>query len=279
MLEVLVPYAQNALYLGLFMFLFVIAKGIYNLTTPYDTQLEITANKNTALALSISGYLVALLFIYIAALSGPGAGWLWDILSVTGYALLGIGLLTLSRHVNDKAILHSTCNREQLIEKQNKATGIAQAASYVSSGLVIAAALCGEGDRFSALYYYAAGQLLLIAFTFGYDKLTRFCLQNEIKNGNIAAAVSYSATLIALSIILYHALSGDALSWQDTVQQVGIELICGIALLLVIRFLLDKLLLPGVHIDDAIANENNLAIALLDATAALCVALLILCIF
>lgn len=270
-------YLINASYILLFLFIFGLGKWIYNLTTSYNTFEQIIKHKNQALGLSISGYLVALTLIYLSALYGPSVEWSQDMLSVALYTSLGLVLLTLSRWINDKVILHGFCNKTQLIEHQNTATGMAQAASYLASGLVIAGAIKGEGNLMSALVFYALGQVLLIFCAFGYDKLTRFSLQDEMEKGNPAAAISFSATLIALSTLLYHALGGEFVSWQASIRDFLMEALLGALLLAVVRYVIDLILLPGVRIDKAIEEDQNQAVALIEATATISVALVILC--
>jgi hypothetical protein len=81
-------------------------------------------------------------------------------------------LLVLSRKINDKILLHSFCNHRQIIEKQSLSVGLAQAACYITSGLIIGGALMGDGDLVSAIVFYTLGQLLLILFAKAYDFFT-----------------------------------------------------------------------------------------------------------
>ena len=53
----LAAMAYNSAYIGLFIAIIAVAKLSYNLATPYNTTSQLTDNANTALGLSIGGYL------------------------------------------------------------------------------------------------------------------------------------------------------------------------------------------------------------------------------
>ena len=52
--------------------------------------------------------------------------------------MLGLLFLNLSRVINDKVILRTFCNVEQLTEEHNSAVGIVQFGTYVATGLIAA---------------------------------------------------------------------------------------------------------------------------------------------
>lgn len=268
-------YLVNSAYLGLFIIVLLAAKWVYNLTTPYDTVKQLSEHRNTSLAISISGYLFAVSIIYFCVLAGPSQGLLNDLINVSIYSALGMALLVLSRWINDKFLLHAFCNTEQLIDKQNLATGIAQAASYLSSSLLIGGALAGEGSWLSAVVFYLLGQALLTLFARLYDYLTQFDVQEQLQEQNLAAAVSFSATLIAVGVILFHAVSGQFISWQQSLALFAVDSAIAFLVLPFMRLLVDKVLLPNIVLDTAIA-ERNIAVALIEGSLAICVALAIL---
>ena len=194
--------------IALFIAIIAVAKLSYNLATPYNTTSQLTDNANSALGLSIGGYLGAITIIYGFVLTGPSKGLITDLINVSLYSLLGMVLLTCSRILNDKLLLRLFCNQEQLINQQNEAVGLVQAANYMAAALIIGGALTGEGTWLSAIVFYLLGQLMLIIFAKGYDHLTTFNLNEQLEKGNKAVALSFSGTMLALAIILCHALIG-----------------------------------------------------------------------
>lgn len=266
----------NFSFVALFFLVILTAKWLYNFTVPYNTFQEITENKNLALAVSIVGFLGANSIIYVAVLIGPSYGLITDLLNVTLYTALGMALLLVSRFINNKVLLHSFCNHSHILEKQSLSVGFIQAASYITSGLIIAGSLMGDGDIFSALVFYALGQILLILFARFYDFCTKFDLLVELEKNNFAAAISFSATIIAIGIILLHALIGDFHSWQSSLTLFFIDAAIALIALPITRLLVDKALMPSVNIDQAIQENQNTAVASLEGAVAICTALVIL---
>ena len=176
----LATMAYNSAYIGLFIAIIAVAKLSYNLATPYNTTSQLTDNANSALGLSIGGYLGAITIIYGFVLAGPSQGLLSDLMNVSLYSVLGMVLLTCSRILNDKLLLRLFCNQEQLINQQNEAVGLVQAANYMAAALIIGGALTGEGSWLSAIVFYFLGQLMLIIFAKGYDHLTAFNLHEQL---------------------------------------------------------------------------------------------------
>ncbi|ALU45183.1 DUF350 domain-containing protein [Pseudoalteromonas rubra] len=267
------PQAELS-FLGLFLVVIFIAKWLYNATTSYNTFTEIEQNNNLALAVSISGFLIAVTMIYVAVLQGPSKGLLTDLLNVSLYAFTGLGLLLITRVFSDKLLLPRFCNKEQIVTHQNLGVGIAQFASYISAGLIIAGALMGEGNFTSAIVFYLLAQLVLLIASKLYDALTHFDLQHELEKHNMAAAVSFAATKIATGIILFHALRGGLESWSQSITLFFVDALIALVLLPVVRLLTDLVLMPGVRVNKAIA-EGNTAVSLIEGSVAVSVALAI----
>ncbi|WP_440056896.1 DUF350 domain-containing protein (plasmid) [Pseudoalteromonas sp. T1lg65] len=261
-------------YLVLFLVVIFVAKWLYNATTPYNTFTEIGNNNNVALATSISGFLIAVTMIYVAVLQGPSKGFVTDLINVSLYALIGLGLLLVTRVINDKVLLPKFCNKAQLITHQNLPVGIVQHASYITAGLVISGALMGEGSFISAAVFYVLAQLVLLIASKLYDALTDFDLHSELQNSNLAAAVSFAATNIATGIILLHALRGGAEELTQSISLFLIDAVIALVLLPLVRLLTDVVLLPSIKIDKAIANGNT-AVSLIEGSVAISVAVAI----
>ncbi|MER2491116.1 DUF350 domain-containing protein [Catenovulum sediminis] len=271
---IITQYLENSAFLALFLVVVCIAKWLYNLLTSYNTFEQIIEKRNTALAVSIAGFIIAVTMIYIAVLKGPSRGLINDLINVGLYSAMGLGMLFLARLINDKLLLSKFCNHQQIIEHQRLSVGIVQSASYIAAGLVIAGSLTGEGSLISAVVFYVLGQITLLIFSKVYDLITRFEFQHEIEKGNVAAAVSFAATKIALGIILLHALVGGFNSWFESISLFFIDAIIALILLPLVRIVVDIVLLPKIKIDDAIEAQNT-AVAIIEGFVAISVAAVI----
>ncbi len=271
----IIQYSINASYLVLFLVVIFIAKWLYNLTTSYNTFEEIIEKKNLALSVSIAAFIISVTMIFIAILSGPSRGYLTDITNVAIYSAIGVLMLFVARVINDKFLLSKFCNHQQIIEKQQLSVGIAQGASFIAAGLIIAGSLTGEGSLISAIVFYLLGQITLLVLSKLYDFLTKFDLLHELEEGNVAAAISFASTKIAIGIILLHALVGEFESWTSSISLFFIDAAIAIVLLPIVRILVDWVLLPNIKIDEAISDQNT-AVALIEGSVAIAVAVVIL---
>ncbi|WDD99205.1 DUF350 domain-containing protein [Thalassomonas actiniarum] len=271
----ILTYLSNLAFIGVFLIVIFASRWLYSLSSPYNTFSEIIDKKNLALGISIMGFITANTIIYSAVITGLSQQLQPNLMAVCQHTALGMLLLLVSRQVNDKVLLHSCCSHRQIITKQSLSVGMAQASCYITSGLIIGGVLMRGGDIFSVLVFYALGQVSLVLFTKIYDLFTNFCLIQELESGNIAAGTSFSATVIALGIILLHALGGEFVSWQSGISSFALDALTAFIILPVVRMLVDKLLIPSVNIDYAIKKEHNVAVALLEGAVAISVALVI----
>ena len=58
----------------LYLFIFWLSKWVANKVTPYNISTEISEKRNKAVALSLSGYLIAVTIIFCSVLIGPSQG-------------------------------------------------------------------------------------------------------------------------------------------------------------------------------------------------------------
>ncbi len=260
---------QGILFLALSIVLFGLSKIAKDILTPYRINDQLK-EANLAASVSLSGYLFATIIVILGALLGPSHGLLKDIAGFVGYAFLGIVLLNVSRMVNDRLILRKFSNVKEIIEDRNVGTGAVEFGSYIASGLVVAGAIHGTGGGIdTALTFFVLSQLALILFVRIYDRITSFDVHDEIEKDNVAAGIAFGGTLIALGIILFKGSVGDFISWQYNLLNFFISAGTGVILLPLLRWVVDKLLLPKIDLNQAIGKERNLAIAWFEMTVAI----------
>ena len=254
----------------LFMLVLLLAKWVNDFLTPYKVDKELTQKDNIALATSIAGYFGAITIIYIGAFIGPSKGILQDFLVIGGYSLLGIILLNLSRLINDKLMLYKFSNVKEIIIDRNAGTGAVQFGTYITSGLIIAGAIHGQGGGLhTALVFFGLGQIALIAFVWLYNFITPFDIHDEIEKDNLAAGVAFGGTLIAVGIILMKGTSGDFISWTHNLSMFGIDVVLVFILLPVVRLFFDKIIIPRADLNHEIQHDRNLGAGFLEMITAI----------
>ena len=251
--------------------LFWLGKLVKDLTTTsYSVREELVEKDNVALGVAMAGYFFGLIMAIGGTLSGPSQGLENDLIDIGIYGLLAIILLNLSRLVNDGLILHGFKVRDELIDDQNAGTGVVVAASYIATGLVIFGAVSGEiGGIVTTVIFWALGQLALVLAGLVYEWITPYSIHDEIEKDNVAAGVAFAGALVGIGVIVFHASAGDFISWAINLQDFAIEVVAGLILLPIARFISDVILLPGQKLTDEIANQEhpNLAAGFIEATS------------
>lgn len=251
--------------------LFWIGKLVKDLTTTsYSVREELVEKDNVALGVAMAGYYFGLFMAIGGTLSGPSQGLENDLIDIGIYGLLAIILLNLSRLVNDGVILHGFKIRDELIDDQNAGTGAVIAASYIATGLVIFGAVSGEiGGIVTTVIFWALGQVALVLAGLVYELITPYSIHDEIEKDNVAAGVAFAGALVGIGIIVFHASAGDFISWTINLQDFAIEVVAGLILLPIVRFISDVILLPGQKLTNEIANQEhpNLGAGFIEATS------------
>jgi len=262
-----------------FYIIFFLGKKVHDLLNKeYDLNDELVEKDNPALSLAITGYYFGLVFALGGTLIGPSYGILGDVIDLSIYGLLAIVLLNISWFICDWVILRGFRVTDELIRDRNQGTGAVSFGVSVASGLIIYGAISGEGGNFfTAIIFWAIGQIMLILASSVYNLITPYQLRNEIEKDNVAAGVSFAGALIAIGIIVGLTAEGDFHSWsEDIVSFLGISSL-SLILLPIIRFLTDKILFPTVNLTDEIANQQipNVGASYIEAFSYIAAALII----
>ena len=259
----------TVVYLASGFILFFIGKMVYQLFhRNINIKDELVHKDNFAFAISHTGYFVGLLLAIGSAIIGPSNGLLIDLADIFIYGFIAILLLNISIIINDKIILRKFSVRKEIIDDQNAGTGVVEAANSIATGLIIHGAVSGEGGGImTALVFWAIGQIVILLISFVYDLITPYNIHEHIEKDNVAVGIGFAGAIIAIGNLIRFALMDDFESWATTLSFVGIEVLIGIILLPVVRFLSDKILLPGQKLTDEIINQEkpNIGAALIEA--------------
>ena len=259
------------------------AKLLYDLFTPFSLKEQLTEKDNKAVAVSFSGYMLGVLIILLGIFhSGTVVegeittrlDLVRDLLATVIWGIIGILLLNVSRIVNDKLLLNKFDNTKELVQDRNIGTGAVLWGSYIGSALIVRAAIYGEStgwlaDIISTLIFFVIGQIGLVIFGWLYSKIARYDIHAEIEKDNISAGIAFGMSLTAIAILL-----SGYLMYYNSIFGFLLWFVIGLIVLLVSRYIVDKLMLPGSLLDEEITNDQNWGAALLEGSIAVGIALL-----
>lgn len=267
---------QVGVFLLLFMLILLTAKLMKDFLTPYRLIEELARKDNFAVGISLGGYLIATGIIFVGVVTGPSRTLLDDLFTVAGYALLGLIFLNLSRWCLDKLAFNKFCNITAIVEEGNCGMAAVRFGAYIATGLVAAGSLHGEGgDVLTATAFFALGQGALVLFTKLYDLTTPYHLQDQVRDGNVAAGLAFGGTLAALGLIIGRAVAEPFTSWSSSLLTFVELAVIGMVLLQVARLLMDKLILTGHDLNREIAEDRNMAAAFVEFSVAVAFALVL----
>ncbi len=273
--EILVVFADAVIYIALAFVIFFIGKLIYQLLHPsFNIKEELVKKDNLAFALANVGYYIGLLLAIGGAIVGPSKGIVTDMMEIVIYGVLAIILLNISVFISDKLILSRFSVRKEIIEDQNAGTGVVEGAVSIASGLIIFGAVTGESTSLTfgiltAIVFWLVGQVALVIIAYVYNAITPYDIHEHIEKDNVAVGIGFAGAIIAIGNLINFGISGNFEGWLDTFLDAGFEILVGIVLLPVMRFVTDKILLPGERLTDEIVNQEkpNIGAAIIEAFA------------
>lgn len=283
------------IYVALAIIVLTFAKILKEFLTPYKISEELTEKDNPALGLSITGYYMAVIILYIGVVYHPtevalplesDVTLLIRDLSITlFYSILGIVLLNIAHLITDKFLLFKFSTKKEIIEDRNVGTGVVEFATYIAAGLVIAGALNGDsGGKWwfgiiTSIAFFIFGQIVLMLFVLFYQKITSYDIHEQIEQDNVAAGVALAGNMIAISIIILKSLSGNFEGWLVTIINLVIWTVIGFLTLLFFRWVTDLLFLPNATITEEIVQDKNVNAAYMESAILIGVSLIIFLIF
>ena len=281
-------FPRGLVYVGIGVAILVLAKLAQDLVTPYKIGEQLSNKDNVALALSITGYYLAIVIVFVGALYEPfgsaavvdGLGFTeeyWeDVLSVVVYSLIGIVVLNVARILIDRLVLYKFSTEKEIITDQNAGTGAVEFGVYVAVALVVAGSISGaEGGPDTALAFGGLGLLVLVLYTFFYDLTTPYDIHEQIENDNVAVGVALGGNLVAIGIVAFKAVFGEFVSWEANLAEFVTFAVLGFALLFVVRRVVDLVLFPKVKVSDELAVDRNLGVAFIMAGTVISVSLIL----
>jgi len=270
-------------YLVISFALFFIGKLIYKILNPkINITSELVEKDNFSFIISYVGYFSALVVILIGAISGESYGFWEDAKLIGIYGVIGIVLLHISILITNKLVLTSFSIKDEILRDQNEGTGVIEAAVYLGNAFILYGALIGESTSLLAgittfIAYWAIGNLMLIISTKIFSKWMSYDIHQEIEKDNVAAGIAFAGAIVSVSLIIMNALIDSFTDWQTSIIDIVLFTVLGNILLPIMRFITDKILLPGRKLTDEIVNQDkpNIGAGLIEAFAYVGAAILI----
>lgn len=265
----------SLIYVAVSCLMLFFSKILFDRFASFKLEEQIKEKSYTTL-IAFAGYLAGIAFILVGAFAGPaGKSFKTDLLMYVLYALLGIGLMNLSRIIANKVIMYKFDSIKEIIQDKNIGVAAVHFGVYLSTGLIIAACVNGEyGGLLSTLIYYIAGMLFLFLFTKIYDFITPYSIHDELEKNNDAAGIALAGNILAIGIILTKATLGDVSDWHRNLIMYFTDLAAIILLLPGIRYVLGNIIVRTININTEIKN-NNIAAGILEFITIVCFALIV----
>jgi uncharacterized membrane protein YjfL (UPF0719 family) len=286
-IDTLELFPRGLVYAGMGVVVLLIGKLVQDLLTPYKINHQLRTKDNVALGLSITGYYLGTVIVFLGAvyqdfspIVADGLGFTTDywrsVLEVFLTSLAGIAALNLARAVVDRLVLHRFRTAQKIIDDQNAGTGAVEAGVYVATALVIAGSVSGEGGGAeTSLAFAALGLLVLVLFALFYELTTSFNIHDEIEENNTAVGVALAGNLVAIGIVVFKAVFGDFVNWGEALAEFITFAALGFVLLLAMRLVVDLLLFPRVKVAHELAVDRNLGVALIESAVVVSASLIL----
>lgn len=247
---------------------------ILNWLTPFDDEQELFDKHNYAYLLQRVGLCSAQVVAMLAVVpdfdtAHPWWSSFWLVLE--GLYVL-VAILT-AKFVVDWALLPKIKNVTLLLEG-NLAIGIVEASFYVGLGFILKGSLTGTASSSwlsfaSSIVFYLLGLAFVIGVFHLHEKVTPYHLRDNLKEGNVTAALEIGGLLIASSVVVSVGVAGDFTGWRTGFAAFFSTAIVSVVLLYVLRWMIDKVILRSRTIVQIQENNETVAAGLLGSLIAL----------
>ncbi|MEG4961759.1 MULTISPECIES: DUF350 domain-containing protein [unclassified Microcoleus] len=244
-----------------------------------ELNLELFVKDNPAVAIALVGYYFGIVIALGGVLDKTLSSFPDQLLNLASYGCLVILLMLAGAWVGDRLILKNfDCDRE-IIQERNIGAAFVEAGNHIANGLILNAALAGEGGNLLVGFAcWAIGLGVLVLASAVYPRFAKYNVFREIeKRNNPAAGIACAGLLVATGNIVRIAFAPEFQDWVSSFRVYGLNLLFCFVLLVAIRWFADLILVPGVKISDEIVNQEvpNLGAGLIEAFAYIAASFLI----
>jgi uncharacterized membrane protein YjfL (UPF0719 family) len=244
-----------------------------------ELNVELFVKDNPAVAISLVGYYLGIVIALGGVLGQPADTWQEKLLNLASYGATVILFMLAGAWIGDRLILRHCDTAREVLEERNVGAAAVEAGNHIANGLIINAALAGDsGGWLVGLVCWLIGLAVLVLVSHIYPRVIAYNVFNEIaQRNNAAAGVALAGLLIGTGNIVRVAFSPDFQDWFSSFTQYGLTLLFCLGSLVIIRWLADLLLVPGVKISDEIVHQEvpNLGAGLIEVFAYIAASFLI----
>jgi len=252
---------------------------LHLLLRPARLRVELFEKDNPAVGVVVAGYHLGLVLSFGSVLMGESRGWTADLIQMLGYGVLAVTLFAACGAVARGVAIGKLGLVRELTADRNLGVGFVLAGYLLASGLIIHGLLAGQGGGWpTILVFFVLGQAVLLAVGLVYGRIVGYHLREELARDNAAAGLAYGGCLLGMGLILGEVISGDFVSWRESLIGFSVYALGGLIALPAIRWLVDLILAPGIHLSREIAAEGaapNLVAGMLEASSYIAAGLLV----
>jgi uncharacterized membrane protein YjfL (UPF0719 family) len=267
-------------FVGAFAILWL-GKVLYDKTTTFSINDELTEKDNPAFGVAFAGYLIGIAIALVGAFVGRTGNLVDDLITVGYGGAIAIVLMRISVWVNDTFILNKFSVQKEICTDRNIGTGFVVAGSCIATGLMIAGVLTGESASLLAgvrdcSIYFVAGQILLVIGAKCLALITSFDIHKVIEDDdNVPAGIAFAGFLIAIGIMAKGTLAGASGNIANELIITFSTAAIGIPLLLAAAVICDKIFLPNSPLEAEVVRDKNPAAGAVSLASYVSVALLV----
>jgi len=236
-----------------------------------DLNIELFIRDNSAVAVALVGYYLGIAIALKSALTKSTLGWENTLINLFLYGSFVIGLMLVGAIVCDRLILQRCDSAREIREEQNYGAAVLEFGCHIANGIIISSAMGGNsGTLLVGFVCYAIGLTTLVIGSFCYSKIAGYDVFKAIQEqNNPAAGVAFAGLLIAIGNVIHVAFLPEFENWGISFILYGLAIPFGILMLILIRWIADLILVPGVKISDEIIRQEipNLGAGLIEAFA------------
>jgi uncharacterized membrane protein YjfL (UPF0719 family) len=271
----------NVPYFAVAIVLLFIGKRMFDLTTVWSVDEQLTDKDNPAVGLTLAGYFLGLAIAISGSLFELGPDAIGNLISIAVFGILSLLLMRASVFINDRFILNNFSIDKEIVTDQNLGTAAVVAGGCIANGFIIAGALMGDSSSFivavfDVVVYWATGQCLLIASSKIFQLITPYDAHKLIEeDDNFPVGMSFGGFLAGTGIIINGALNGASSNLVQEFMLVLSTWVVGTILMISGRYIADKVFLPTASLTKEVTVDKNPAAGVIACVSFICIALFI----
>lgn len=245
----------------------------------YDVNEMVARKRSAAAATSQAGYLVGVLlgFLGVVTARSAEATFAGNAGAIAFAGLIAIVLQLVADIISDNLIFRGVAVHAGTAQDVNLPLAVGKAAVSLATGMVLRGAMSdADAGLLVRVIWFGAAQAAMIVAVLLYCRTTPYDDLAEIKRGNLAAGFPLAGILLAVGVIIEAALIAKSAPAGGP-GALGVLALLGLSLVLVIplRFLGSRVMLPKTKLVDAIVKEQNVGAGIQEGLSFLLAALIV----